>query len=395
MNIRPFQPYLFRQDLENVTSPPFDVITKEQEAILKENQYNITHLTLPEAGNPDNSRRVLNKWIGEGTLVKGEENSLIIITQDFRGNGKDFCRIGLIAPVETSPSSGIIMPHEDTFEWAVNERQNLMYRAGCQLEPIFLAIKGVSFERILKSAIKDLLPVRTFEEPTGVINKFFMVSDSSSVNSIVKAISREKAIVADGHHRLKAIQKIFSESGSNQNEFWKYSLAYVTSLQQESLMISGIHRLVSTEYSFGNYRDLLKQYFDFEQAGSTNNLDKITVYDGSYYALTPNDRAFESIGEYGNFRLLSDPSLVNLLIFEKIMGMAIHDIARKIGYTQNVPFAVEEVDKGRCGFAILMPEWDKSTFLSMAEKGRIMPQKSTYFYPKIPSGIAVYCDEID
>lgn len=391
MIIKPFSPVLFRRDLDNVTSPPFDVVTKAQETILKGNPYNITHLTLPESGDANHSRQLLDRWIDEGILVRENENSIIIITQDFRGNGKDFCRIGMIAPVETSPPADIILPHEQTFDWAVKERKEVMLKSGCQLEPIFLAINGLSFERILRAAVKNLAPVRTFEEPSGVINKFFLVSEKSTVDSIVRSIRKEKAIVADGHHRLRATKEIFAEQKGESSEFWRYSLAYITSLQQESLMISGIHRLMSKEFSFEKIKPELEEYFDINVISQNEDLSLISVYDGEYYSLTPKDHAFDFIGEFGGFKLKTDPSLVNTLIFEKIMGMTVSDVASKVGYTHSVPFAVEEVDKGNYSFAILMPEWDKSTFLSMTEKGRIMPQKSTYFYPKIPSGIALYC----
>lgn len=392
MIIKPFDPVLFRKDLSNVTSPPFDVITKAQETILKQNKYNITHLTLPDSGDASHSRKTIDNWLEEGVLVRGEENSVVIITQDFRGNGKDFCRIGMIAPVETSPPQGIVLPHEQTFKWAVDERKEVMSKSRCQLEPIFLAINGLSFERILKAAIKGMQPVRTFEEPTGVINKFFIVFERSTVESIVRAVGKDKAIVADGHHRLKATMELYAEKKSDGGDFWKYSLAYITSLQQESLMISGIHRLMSMDFSFSIILPELEKYFEITQVSQNEDLENITIYsEGKYYSLSPKPHAFDLIGEFGKYRMDTDPSLVNTLIFEKIMGMSIDDIAEKVGYTHSVPFAVEEVDKGNYSFTILMPQWDKSTFLSMTEKGRIMPQKSTYFYPKIPSGIAMYC----
>lgn len=391
--VKPFKPVFFRSDLQDVVSPPFDVVTKDQEKALKKNPYNITHITLPESGKPENSKMVMNNWLKEGILVRSEEESFIVITQDFKGNQKDFCRIGLITTVETSPPDGIILPHESTFDWAVKDRKNLMFLTECQLEPIFLALNGISFERMLRAAIRNLDPIRTFEEPTGVVNRFFLITDQNSIESITKAISREKAIVADGHHRLSATREIYSESGGKEKEFWKYSLAYLTSLQEESLMISGIHRLMSTDFSFKNYVGDLENFFDIVPASPLDNLEYVTIYDGTYHALIPKDVAFDAIGEDGRYRYQSDPSLVNSLFFNKIMDLDVNAIAEKVSYTQSVPFAVEAVDKGDVSFAVLMPEWDKSTFLSMTEEGRIMPQKSTYFYPKIPSGLAIYCPE--
>ena len=393
MIVKAFQPLVFRNDIKGVTSPPFDVITKEQEKVLKENEYNITHLTLPELGGPGKSRDLLHEWHRQGIIAKETESCLIVITQDFRGNGKDFNRIGLIALVETSPPAGIVMPHEDTFDWAVKDRRHLMEATGCQLEPIFLAVNGISFERMLRAAIRELEPFRKFEEPTGVRNSCYLVRGEHSIDSIIKAVSKDTAVVADGHHRLKATMEIFRDSKEEDRDFWKYSFAYITSLQQESLMISGIHRIISNEFSFSKIRESIGEYFRIEDVGHNHFPGRITVYDGKYHSLVPKDNAFDELGDFGKIKFQADPGLVNQLIFNKIMGMGIEEVARKIYYTQSVPIAVEEVDKGKSGFAILMPEWEKSVFLSMVEKGRIMPQKSTYFYPKIPSGIAIYCKE--
>lgn len=393
LNIRTFRPIVFRSDLNDITSPPFDVITRQQEQTLKKSRYNITHITLPETGGFGKSVQTMNKWMEEGVLVKIQQETLIILCQDFKSGGKELSRIGLMAPVETSSEGKEIIPHEETFEWAVEERKELMIRTGCQLEPIFLVINGAAFERVLRSAIKALDPVRTFEEPSGVINRVYMVSDPHSLSSIQNAVSREKAVVADGHHRLRAAQDIYLDKPAKTKDFWKYSFSYVTSLQQDSLMISGIHRLISSAHKFSDYAERIGKYFTLEKKNSAENHKGIMVYDGSFYSLEPGEESYRAIGESGKYRFPADPALVNRLIFQDIMGLTINEISRQITYTQSVPFAVEEVDKGRIGFAFLMPAWDKSTFIFMTDGGRIFPQKSTYFYPKIPSGVAIYGPE--
>lgn len=393
MNIRTFRPIVFRSDLNNITSPPFDVITRQQEQTLKKSQYNITHITLPESGGFAKSVQTMNKWMEEGVLEKLQHDTLIILCQDFKSGGKELSRIGLMAPVETSPDGNEIFPHEETFEWAVEERKDLMIKTGCQLEPIFLVINGAAFERVLRSAIKSLEPVRTFEEPSGVTNRVYMINDLHSQASILNSVSREKAVVADGHHRLRAAQDIYLDKPAKTKDFWKYSFSYVTSLQQDSLMISGIHRLISNDHKFSDYAERIEKYFILEKKKSAETHKGIMVYDGSFYSLEPREESYRAIGESGKYRFPADPALVNRLIFQNIMGLTIDDISRQIMYTQSVPFAIEEVDKGRIGFAFLMPPWDKSTFIFMTDSGRIFPQKSTYFYPKIPSGVAIYGPE--
>lgn len=390
MRIKAFRPIVFKGDLANVTSPPIDIISPEYEIRLKSQPSNITHITIPRHGDVLASAKILRKWIQEGILDVYRDECIILLQQDVPLHGRYSTRIGIIAPVETSSDRNDILPHEETFPWAVSERQELMDATNCQLEPIFIAVNGTNFERILKTAIRQMTPERKFTEQDGVINTVYFITDTRVIDNIKAAISKEKGIVADGHHRLQATRNLYS---SGKGSFWGFTLSYVTSLQNDSLFIGGIHRVLAAGYAFDTIHDELGKFFEIEQMSGDQRQKTITVYDGRYFSLKPKPSAFDAIGCASKYHYDGDPTLVSLLIFKQIIGLTQNDLSTKVKYTHSRPLAVDDVDGNKASMAFLLPEWDKSVFISMIEDGRTLPQKSTYFYPKVPSGVTLYCSQ--
>ncbi len=393
MNLIPFRPLVYRGDIEGTTSPPVDIISQDHEARLKSSPFNITHITMPRHGVLENSKGTLAQWRKEGVLETYASDCLIILEQEIHVGGRRISRIGIISPVETSPERKDVMAHEETFPWAVEERKKLMEKTSCQLEPIFLTVNSTSFERILRAAVKQISPANTFIEPDGVVNSVYFLTEPRSMESIRQSLARENAVVADGHHRLQATRNLYSESTGRNRDFWKFTMAYVTSLQSDSLLIGGIHRVVTREFDISAFMDTIGEYFDVREINGDHNPESIVLYDGRYHSLSPKPVAFDAIGCSKKYKYSGDPSLVSNLILRQIIGMTQEDLSTKVLYTHNRVTAVDEVDSGRSGFSFLMPEWNKSVFISMIEDGRLLPQKSTYFYPKVPSGIALYCSD--
>ena len=390
MNLIPFKPIVYRRDLRDVTSPPVDIVSADHEAVLKQSPYNITHITSPLGGNPDNATVTLREWIRNGIMYEFPEECVIALIQEIPFQGGISIRAGIIAPVETSPPDGQILPHEDTFEWAVSDRRELMRRTGCQLEPIFLIVNGSSFERIVRATVKNRSPDMEFSEPAGVTNKAFFITDRKVIENLTSALSRDIAVVADGHHRLGAVRQLSGQTEAS-NQFWKYSLAFVTSLQSDSLFIGGIHRVISREYILQSYIDDIRKFFSVQDEPEDRHPHLITLYDGSFHTLSPLPEAFRAIGCDRKYHYNADPSLVSDLVLRQIVNMTTKELSSKVLYTHSRHLAIEEVDRGQSSFSFLMPEWEKSVFLSMLQDGRVFPQKSTYFYPKVPSGVSLMC----
>lgn len=391
MKIRPFKPIVYKDDLQSLTSPPFDGITREQERELKENPHNITHLTLPEGpAGIELARERIDRWIREGVLNYVEDDTLYVLVQEFKLNGERIERIGVIGVTDIFPDDGHVRPHERTFPGIVEQRAHLMRSIGAQLEPLFLTVLNNSFERVLRRTVSGRRPDRVFEEPMGVKNSVYFVTDGEKIAKISEAVEKDNAIVADGHHRLKASQTIASSSEGGERKFWSQSLVYVSSIYDRGLLISGVHRLVNGGYFIGPDDKRLATYFHLRERGTIDTLDSITVYDGDFHDLLPRESTLKSLfGESYAHEDIVGSSIVNDIIFNKILGMTSMDLESSVRYTHDVSVAVRSVDKKEFDFAILMPTWNKDSFIKQAMSGQVLPQKSTYFYPKIPSGIAM------
>lgn len=378
-------------DLKEFIAPPFDTITPDQEARLKESQHNITFLTLPNKfDGPEAAKKKFQQWVEGKVLVKSDKDTFIILVQDFRLNGEKIQRIGVIGLANVYPDDGTIMPHEGTFEGAVKERVNLLSELCCHLEPIFLALLNNTFEKNLKRIIWGTEPVASFEEPFGVTNYIYYVTDEDSMLKIRDMVSKDKAIVADGHHRLKATRTIAEKSAGRFKEFWSNTLCYVSSIYDKGLMISGMHKLVSANYRLGDFFDGINDYFEVSEKNTMDSLETVKIYNGKFYNLTPKKQTVDMLLPAQNLgQDVISPDLVTEIIFRKIMNMNYRDIESSVRYTPDHSFAVSSVDKMESSFAVIMPPWNKELFLKLALNGGLLPQKSTYFYPKIPSGIAI------
>ena len=381
---------MYGGDLREFAAPPFDTITPEQEARLKENRYNITFLTLPERfDGPESARKKLQEWIRNDILIRSEKDMFIVLVQEFKYNGEKIQRIGVIGLANVYPDDGTIMPHEGTFEGAVRERVDLLSELCCHLEPIFLALMNNTFERNLKRLIWGRTPDSSFEEPAGVTNYVYHITDEDSVTKIKDMVSGDKAIVADGHHRLKATRTIAEKTSGKTQEFWSNTLSYVSSIYDRGLMIAGMHKLIGMNYRLVDFLEEIGDYFDVSEQNNMDSLETIKIYNGKFYNIIPKKSTIDLLQSENAGGNVISSSLVTEIIFRRIMKMNYRDIEASVRYTPDLTFAVSSVDRKESSFAVIMPSWNKELFLKLALNGSIMPQKSTYFYPKIPSGIAI------
>ena len=391
MEIRSFRPIVYSGNIEEAVAPPFDTISRQQKDVLLRTSYNITHVTTLSRDNFRDAPKILRRWIEEGVLKKLDRDCIIILEQEFHSMKEKLIRIGTISLVSIEDGWEHIRPHENTFRWAVDERKELMKESGCQLEPIFLAVASNSFENTLRRMIQDSQPDLEFEEPLGVINRAYFIYDEGKIKKIQSVIKNDDAIVADGHHRFQAIKELLQEDGPTAMEKWSSVFAYTTSIYDRGLMISGIHRMVSTRFSFSNVIEKIGRYFNVTVNTSFTDETHMTIYKDKFYVLAPKDSINGYLGISSDDVDESNPRIINDLIFREMLGMSSKTIESEVTFTQDKSLAINAVDNHEAEFAIIMPAWSKDTFINLTRRGHILPQKSTYFYPKIPSGIAIYC----
>ena len=371
---------MFRSGCEHFYSPPFDTINDEYRKFLHEFPCNITHITLPK--NLEDAKATLDRWIAYGTLIR-ENEAIILLKQKFESSGRNMERYGIMALVKIFPDDGSVIPHEKTFSGPRTGRYKLMKHIGCIPEPIFLVSGNSHLRSILQGQTESMSPVLSFTEPEGVLNEIFLCIDRDFIEKLRVLMEKENSIVADGHHRLAALREIASEVPSDLN--WHYAMAYITPIDQESLMISGIHRIIGKIKSKESFLNDLKHHFTVEEEKRLSDKD-ITLYmNHTYYRLSLKR-------EYLGDDIMDNipPNIVNRFILDELKDLNGEDMEKYTKYTDKSAEAIETVDKKEADACILMPVWDKELFQKCISERKLFPQKSTFFFPKVPSGIALY-----
>ncbi|WP_393971032.1 DUF1015 family protein [Oxyplasma meridianum] len=386
VKIRPFNPLYYSGDYGRATSPPFDSINKEEEKRLKEYRNNITYLTLPEGNNYAESRKRIREWIDTGILVEWKKPCFVIVDQSFRFREHTLRRTGLISLVDIFPDDSSINPHEKTFPGPVQERVKVLGELKAQPEPIFLTLENYGLEPLLQGIIIGRKENFSFTDGNGSLNSVYFIDNNDEINKITNLLKLDSAMVADGHHRLEASKKLASESHGVEKSFWSSVMAYITSMESPGLLVSGIHRIVKTKIDKDRFLEKAIKYFIIDENPPDSGNDFITLFIDRFYYLSPSHCEFS---EDMDQSYLSPIHILNNIIFREILRLDPGNINRDMEFTHDADYAVEQVRKGMACAAFIMPVWDREKLFSLVLSEGVLPQKSTYFHPKIYSGIVL------
>ncbi|BAB60142.1 TVG1021365 [Thermoplasma volcanium GSS1] len=376
MEVKPFRPLIYRKEIDGMIAPPFDAITPKEEVELKRNKYNITYLTLPKGrdGIP-HAKMLLQSWLENGVLIPMKEDVFIVLRQRFYVGDECINRYGLIAKVKVFPESGDVIPHERTFDMYVKERETLMDGISSQLEPIFLVTLKNDLPGYLKAITDGLKEDNTYFGPENVENFVYYINDKRKINKIISLLAEDKSIVADGHHRLQATKNIAARKSGGEREFWSYAMAYITSIHDPGVLVGGVNRVVSNKFRLD--MNVLSKYFEINQVERLDETN-INLFNGRLYSLKIRIPVYDNLIDASNDFILSKSASMNYT-----------DIENEVIYTHDIYELMSLVNSGSYSFGIILPRWDKMKLIETLLSGRKLPQKSTYFYPKIPSGLAI------
>jgi uncharacterized protein (DUF1015 family) len=350
--IKPFRALRYDTDqagpLDELIAPPYDVIgPDERTQYLEQSPYNVVHLTLPDS--EEEAGRALADWRREGILVP-EDESFWVVSQDYVGpDGVARTRTGLVASLKLEPyEAGMVLPHERTHRGPKEGRLRLLREARTELEPIFLLYEGD------KPFTRPDRPPDIEVEGT----RLWRVDD----DGIAAAFADRRLLIADGHHRYETALAYHDEAGTPESG---YMMVVLVSLEDPGLTIFPTHRVFEAAPSL----EALSGEKRADPESALRELDDIprdraavVVYDGE------TELAVDGAGEL-------DVQLVDRLGHEGL------------SYTADWRQAVEEVDSGQAEVAILMRPTRIEDVFAVASRGETMPQKSTYFYPKLVSGL--------
>jgi uncharacterized protein (DUF1015 family) len=345
--------------LDAVVSPPHDVVTPDRrEALVTASPYNAVRLLNPES--PAEAARLIGAWRDEGVLVRETEPAVWILEETFPGlDGGTRMRRGLVARVELLPySNGQVLPHERTFERQKDARLELLRAVRMKLSPVFLVHEGAS------PAIPERAPDM---EATldGVTSRVWRIAGDDAIAEALGHVAG-RLLIADGHHRYETALAYHQEQGTEETG---YVLSTLVSRDDDGLEILPTHRLVSGEPPELDSSFRLTDIEPSAEAGTAAlaGLDR----DHPAFVLLRRDSA--QLAESEGAEL--DTAVIDRLPLEDVR------------YTPSAVAAEEAVRGGRADAAFLVRAPTLDQVSAVARAGELLPEKTTYFFPKLTSGL--------
>ncbi|HKY08061.1 MAG TPA: DUF1015 domain-containing protein [Candidatus Binatia bacterium] len=429
IRIEPFRGVLYNQkkirDLAKVIAPPYDVISPaDQERLYKKSPHNFVRLDLSqETESYDAVAQTFREWQAEGVLERDPEPAVYFLAQRFKlkGTGEEKVRRGFIALVELQElSGGDIRPHEKTHDAPKEDRLKLMMACQAQLSPIFTlyAHPKDTINRILALAVEGSPPSIEVALDNGDLCSMWRITDPEVIRKVQHEMSEQKLLIADGHHRYEATlsyrDRMRAEKGIDSgDEPFNYIMAYCANIEDENVAILPTHRLVRgyAHKPFLQLEEALQESFYIEQhpktpEGKTSFLKALKTAakkhrvigasfkrDPRYLILRlKNKRIMQRLAKDLSAPLRElDVSTLHLLILGHILGMAPEqqESGDTIRYSQDEEAVLQALEKEDFQAGFILTATKAEEIQAIVAGGEKMPQKSTYFYPKLPSGLVV------
>lgn len=416
--IRPYRGILYNSTKVNptdVVAPPYDVISTQQQGELYDrNTYNIIRLILGREEDRYNSAaKYFEDWKNKHIMVNDEKESMYVLVQNFDLDGKkQIERRGIIAASRLEEYGvGSINPHEKTYLAPKEDRLKLFQATNAMFDQILSLYSDPQHNLdefltnfLFSSPIIDV----TFER---VRNRVWRIHNQVAVAGIASFFSNQKIIIADGHHRYEtALQYRDLMRSKNQmhsgHEPYNFIPMYFTNMDSPGLIILPTHRILSniSDFSSAQLLESLKEYFHFDVQISVDELLQNLSSRGEFAfgVILPTPPEYiliwlknrEVIKSLNQPEVLSqlDVSLFDIIILKNIFHLSDKATDRKsfLGYDNDAIRAIRMVKEGKADAAFLLNPTTIGQLKAVTESKYTMPPKSTYFYPKLLSGILSY-----
>ncbi len=397
--------------LQNLAAPPYDVIDAEQRAELASRApHNVVSIDLPE--DPDSgdvyghAAALLQAWRAEGAVVQDDEPALWAIVQDYTGpDGRKLTRKGFFARVRVEDyGPGTIRPHERTHPGPKEDRLRLTRATQANLSPIFSLYSDPELAawRALEPATRDE-PFGEVTDADGTRNRLWRIADADAIAAVQDAIADAELLIADGHHRYETARVYAEEIGGEGPH--RYVLMCLVALQDEGLTVFPTHRLVDGLKGTDKPEALaatLNACFDIEEIavddlvppGPGDGTIQMGYMDSHFkraLRLTLKDQALadEALPDMPEPYRRLDTAVLEALVLKGPLGLSEDDISHLngLGYARSFEEARELVESGAYDAGFFLRGIPVTQIQQIAAAGVNMPPKSTYFFPKVPTGL--------
>ncbi|PIP19865.1 MAG: hypothetical protein COT38_05045 [Candidatus Omnitrophica bacterium CG08_land_8_20_14_0_20_41_16] len=419
--IKPFKAVFYNQekfkDFSNLVCPPYDVISPQQQDYYHNlNPYNFSHILLrkdiPGENKYQCSGAIFKKWLKDKILVSAQKPAIYFYSQQYTIRGERKTRLGFIALLRLGSKSFPVLGHENTRLQAKEDRLKLLKKTNANLSPIFVVSKDNQrvIQRVFEHYVSGKTPFIEVTDIEKTLHRLWSIDDPQALELIKSGMSKESAFIADGHHRYEVSlayrDELREKLGDKflEDASFNYTLSYFTSANQRGLSILPIHRLLKLdkEIDLNNFFKSLKEYFDIEGVKNKNRffflMEKagcgghiLGMYKNKRYWLLRlknmkilDKRMTDKPKEYRSL----DVYILNQLVFKGILKYNLED-EDNLKYSPYPDEFIKAADNEPKVLAFFLNPVNINQITTVALGGNKMPPKSSYFYPKVLSGLVI------
>jgi uncharacterized protein (DUF1015 family) len=437
-DIAPLRPLRFAvPEMSSVVAPPYDVISPtERLDLMARSPHNVVRLILPD-GEGDarygQAATLLGAWRKEGVLVRDEQAAFYRYDQTFEppGGGAKRTRRGFLALVRVVPfKDRVVLPHERTLSGPKEDRLKLFRATRTNLSPGFMLYRDP--KRVLDGPLETGEVVSTFTTLDGIEHRIAKVTAPDAIRTIVDHIGKSSLLIADGHHRYETAlhysQEIDGAEASTTRPYLprpehRYFMSFLCNGDDPDLVVFATHRLVHSLPSFdwdeflakaGELFEVTPQTGDLKAAEArlsesgrgTTALLAVAAKNGGKgkngsrqpkMALLTLRSGLDlekhpTLGQRPRVVRTTDVAVLHSGILEHMLGISLEAQVKKtnLAYLQDPKQGLAQLESGEGQVLFLMNPTPVAQVREVAEAGEVMPQKSTYFYPKVLTGLAIH-----
>jgi uncharacterized protein (DUF1015 family) len=411
--ISPFKAWRYNatliKNISDLTSPLFDVASEKQKAALYGNPYNSIHLSIPAGECPsENASRILQQWRNEGLIQRDPAPGVYVYYQYFRlrGDPKQYCRKGFICKIRVYDwDKNVILRHENTMPRSVNEQVELLAATRLNASPTHGLYTDENFELETYMDRSMQRPICETEDYQGTRDVLSVIREPHIIERFVNLMAHKQVILADGHHRYAGSlaymkRRMAANPAHTGQERYNYHLMWLTNTEAEDLRILPTHRLIKDLQNFDETAILQKfeRRFTVKPLPDPDHLDEIIAGKQWTFGLIFQDSAYqvslkpESHGEM-NWKFPQkiknlDLTVLHYFVIQEILGINGRDQIDSdcIEFERSFGACLTKVIKGVCQLALITNEVSIADVKTVCGSGCTLPQKSTYFWPKVICG---------
>jgi uncharacterized protein (DUF1015 family) len=430
--IQPFPGIVYRvpsSELNQVLAPPYDVIPPAyQEELYARDPRNIVRVVLnrkPGDAGYEDAGATYRGWLSAGVLASDPQPALYVLEQTFEAEGQSYVRHGVLARFKAEPpETGVIRPHEHTRAVAKEDRWRVLNATKANFSPIFLMVPDAdrAFAGLLASALSGA-PAMEYTDDGGVAQRVFRITDSAAVEPYVRLLGARSAYIADGHHRHATALRYAAAVGPD----GAWTLGYFTPMGASGLVVLPYHRILSSGPSLAEAETVLGAHFPTRRFSDVHSAALATQASRAGYAFAlaepggaallveaPREAGFtpaEQRRVLGGVQRSTPPlneapreaaarlapgtpaclaALDTYFLHHAILKPLLNVPDEAVSYVHSLGEAEDALRHNNCRLAVLLRSTPVQQIVDVADAHESMPAKSTFFHPKLPSGLVIH-----